>query len=78
MAQAITDQTKAVFICNPNNPTGTIVSQSQLKSFLRDIPSTAVVVLDEAYYEYVKDESYRGSLELIGGGSYCHHLAYLF
>ena len=66
MAQAITDQTKAVFICNPNNPTGTIVSQSQLKSFLRDIPSTAVVVLDEAYYEYVKDESYRGSLELIG------------
>ena len=59
MAAAITDQTKLIFITNPNNPTGTFVDQVSLKAFLQKVPATTIVVLDEAYFEYVP-ESLRG------------------
>jgi histidinol-phosphate aminotransferase len=65
MLQAITDQTRIVFVCNPNNPTGTIVRESELSAFLDQIPEHVLVVLDEAYYEYVMDSSYPDSISLL-------------
>jgi histidinol-phosphate aminotransferase len=52
MANAVTPNTKIVFIANPNNPTGTIVTTSELDAFLSAIPDTVVVVIDEAYFEF--------------------------
>jgi histidinol-phosphate aminotransferase len=53
IAASITPETKMIFIANPNNPTGTIVSQREIESFLRMVPDHVIVVLDEAYIEYV-------------------------
>jgi histidinol-phosphate aminotransferase len=55
MAEAITGATKVVFIANPNNPTGTWMSQKQLENFLQKVPGKVLVVLDEAYFEYASD-----------------------
>jgi histidinol-phosphate aminotransferase len=55
MVDAITDDTRLVFIANPNNPTGTSVSESALVDFLDKVPSNVVVVLDEAYIEYAQE-----------------------
>lgn len=68
MAKKIGPKTKLIFICNPNNPTGTIVRDQELKAFLRNIPPNILVVLDEAYYEYVTDPEYPNSLELVRQG----------
>lgn len=51
--RAFTKNTKAVFIANPNNPTGTYVTKSETRAFLRDVRRDAIVVFDEAYFEYV-------------------------
>jgi len=56
MASAIADDTRAVFIANPNNPTGTFVSAQQLRAFLDKVPPRVAVVLDEAYTEYLGPE----------------------
>jgi histidinol-phosphate aminotransferase len=63
-AQAITPKTRMVFICNPNNPTGTVVSLAQVEDFLKVCPPQVLVVLDEAYYEYVEEPTYFESLKL--------------
>ncbi|HUY46309.1 MAG TPA: pyridoxal phosphate-dependent aminotransferase [Streptosporangiaceae bacterium] len=55
MADAITSRTRVVFVCNPNNPTGTVVHADALAGFLRRVPQDCLVVLDEAYAEYVRD-----------------------
>lgn len=52
MAAAITDRTRLIFVCNPNNPTGTTVSEEALEAFLQKVPPHVIVALDEAYYEY--------------------------
>lgn len=49
--QAITDRTKLIFICNPNNPTGTAVDSGELRQFIRKVPKHVIVVVDEAYIE---------------------------
>lgn len=54
MADAITDRTRLIFVCNPNNPTGTIVDADSLRTFLAKVPSDVVVALDEAYFEYMR------------------------
>ncbi|MBF6328527.1 histidinol-phosphate transaminase [Nocardia transvalensis] len=54
MAAAITDNTKLIFVCNPNNPTGTAYGRADLIRFLDAVPEHILVVLDEAYYEYVR------------------------
>ncbi|HSR02710.1 MAG TPA: histidinol-phosphate transaminase, partial [Methylophilaceae bacterium] len=51
--KAITDKTRLVFIANPNNPTGTLINKATLKAFLQKIPKNILVVLDEAYDEYL-------------------------
>lgn len=55
MADAITERTAIVFVANPNNPTGTWLTQAQLERFLDRVPRRVVVVLDEAYTEYARD-----------------------
>jgi histidinol-phosphate aminotransferase len=64
MAAAITDRTRLVFICNPNNPTGTAVRRDELERFLAAVPSDVLVVLDEAYREFVRDPEVPDGLEL--------------
>lgn len=54
MAAAITDRTRLIFVCNPNNPTGTVVQAAQLRAFLAKVPSDIIVALDEAYFEYLR------------------------
>jgi histidinol-phosphate aminotransferase len=54
MAAAITDRTKVVLVCSPNNPTGTSVHRAELETFLDRVPPHVVVVLDEAYREFVR------------------------
>ena len=55
MLLAITEKTRLVFIANPNNPTGTLLSQDSLAQFIEALPDTCVCVLDEAYFEFVND-----------------------
>ena len=56
MAAAITDRTRVVIVCTPNNPTGTIVSAADFETFMASVPRDLLVLLDEAYYEFVTDE----------------------
>ena len=63
IAAAINVNTKMIFICNPNNPTGTIVSKNEVDEFLSKIPDNIFVVFDEAYFEYaVDDKDYPNSM----------------
>jgi histidinol-phosphate aminotransferase len=57
MAKAIEPDTHVVFVANPNNPTGTFVPQEEVEAFLRKVPERVIVVLDEAYHEYLPPES---------------------
>ncbi|MBS4217353.1 histidinol-phosphate transaminase [Bacillus sp. FJAT-49711] len=65
MANQIDDQTRIVWICNPNNPTGTYVNQSELEEFLSKVPSEVLVVLDEAYFEYATNSDYPNTIPLL-------------
>lgn len=65
MFQAIDDRTKIVWICNPNNPSGTYLNKETLVRFLEKVPPEIVVVLDEAYYEYVTADNYPNSIPLL-------------
>ncbi|MFJ8823799.1 histidinol-phosphate transaminase [Streptomyces sp. NPDC102467] len=55
MADAITDRTRLIFVCNPNNPTGNAIHRAELERFLDRVPSDVLVVLDEAYREFIRD-----------------------
>lgn len=55
MAAAITPRTKEIFVANPNNPTGTLVSQEEIDRFIDKVPKHIIVVFDEAYYEFLKE-----------------------
>lgn len=64
MAKAVTPRTKLVFIANPDNPTGTYRPEAELVRFLEAVGEKVLVVMDEAYYEYVTAEDYPQSMEL--------------
>jgi histidinol-phosphate aminotransferase len=64
MAEAITSRTRLVFVCNPNNPTGTVVHRTELENFLDRVPEDCLVVLDEAYTQYVTDADVPDGLDL--------------
>ncbi|WP_431920318.1 histidinol-phosphate transaminase [Nonomuraea jabiensis] len=64
MAEAINERTRMVFVCNPNNPTGTSIRRGALEAFLDRVPEHVLVVLDEAYREYVRDEDVPDGLTL--------------
>jgi histidinol-phosphate aminotransferase len=61
--QAVTPRTKIIYLANPNNPTGTMFRAPELDCFLKDLPNHIVVVVDEAYFEYVEDPEYSHSLD---------------
>lgn len=65
MVDSINEKTKIIWFCNPNNPTGTIFTKQELDKVLCRIPENVVIVMDEAYIEYVTDENYPDSLELL-------------
>ena len=64
MARAITDRTRLIFVCNPNNPTGTAVRRAELEAFLDRVPGHVLVVLDEAYREFIRDPEVPDGIEL--------------
>jgi histidinol-phosphate aminotransferase len=64
MAAAITDRTRLIFVCTPNNPTGTVVRRAELTAFLDEVPGDCLVVLDEAYVQYVRDPDVPDGLSL--------------
>ncbi|MEU6840879.1 histidinol-phosphate transaminase [Streptomyces sp. NPDC046716] len=64
MADAITDRTRLIFVCNPNNPTGTVVRRAELERFLDRVPSDVLVVLDEAYREFIRDPEVPDGVEI--------------
>ncbi len=65
MEKRITSRTALVFICNPNNPTGNIMSADKVRSFCKAISNRTVAFVDEAYYDFVTDESYASMVELV-------------
>ncbi|MFA9556157.1 histidinol-phosphate transaminase [Evansella sp. AB-rgal1] len=65
MLNAIDENTKIVFVCNPNNPSGTYVGEDAFLSFLHRVPEHVLVVSDEAYYEYVAAEDYPNTIPLL-------------
>jgi histidinol-phosphate aminotransferase len=64
MADAITERTRLVFVCSPNNPTGTAVRRDELGAFLDRVPRDVLVVIDEAYREFVRDPDVPDGLEV--------------
>ncbi|MFD2130011.1 histidinol-phosphate transaminase [Pseudogracilibacillus auburnensis] len=68
LKQNITERTKLIFICNPNNPTGTIVDSESLEQFIKAVPKHVTVVLDEAYIEYVHKENYKTGIDFFKDG----------
>lgn len=66
MADAITDRTRMILVCNPNNPTGTSVRKAELDEFLAAVPDDVLVVLDEAYKEFVTDPGVPDGVEVYG------------
>jgi len=62
MADGITERTRILFIANPNNPTGTICTRAEFEAFLARVPEDVLVMMDEAYFEYVTDPEYPDSL----------------
>jgi histidinol-phosphate aminotransferase len=66
--RAITEQTKVIFFCNPNNPTSTIVHKGEVERFMARVPEHCIVVFDEAYREYVEDTGYGDGMDYVRAG----------
>ncbi|MBS3956299.1 MAG: histidinol-phosphate transaminase [Clostridiales bacterium] len=67
MAAAITERTRIVFLCNPNNPTGTIYDRQSFEAFLTRLPAHVMLIVDEAYFEFVDDPEYPDGLAYFDG-----------
>ena len=65
LRDSVTKKTKIIFICNPNNPTGTYVNTKEVERFFEDLRSDVLIVFDEAYYEYVDADDYPDTLEML-------------
>ncbi len=65
MRAAITERTSLVYVCNPNNPTGTAVTREALAAFVRSVPATATVIVDEAYIDFVEGAEFGSVAELV-------------
>lgn len=69
MALRMTNKTRLVYICNPNNPTGTIIEKNKLKDFCAAVSGKAVVFSDEAYYDFITEPDYPSMVELVKKGN---------
>jgi histidinol-phosphate aminotransferase len=65
MAAACTSKTGVVYVCNPNNPTGTIATRDEMATFIQAVPPTTLILVDEAYYDFVEDPRYGSATEFI-------------
>lgn len=65
MAAACTSKTGVAYICNPNNPTGTIVTRDEFAAFVQAVPPTTLIVVDEAYFDFADDPRYASAVEFI-------------
>ena len=63
LLDAVSERTRVVFICNPNNPTGTMVGRGRLDAYFERVPDHVLTVLDEAYWEYVAEDDYPDGIE---------------
>ena len=68
MTERINANTALVVLANPNNPTGTLVRKKELDAFMARVPDHTLVILDEAYFEYVREADYPNSLEYVRAG----------
>ena len=68
MLKAITNNTRLVYIANPNNPTGTIATGAEVEDFFKNVPEDVLVVMDEAYFEYIDDPDYPNSFKHLREG----------
>ncbi|ALA56791.1 histidinol-phosphate transaminase [Nitrospira moscoviensis] len=68
MAAAVTPRTRLLFVCNPNNPTGTMVSAEAVRRLMASVPEDVIVVFDEAYFEYVRDPHFPDALDYVKRG----------
>lgn len=68
MAEAITPRTRLLFLCNPNNPTGTMVSAAEVARLMARVPEHVIVVFDEAYFEYVRSSDFPDSMAYVRQG----------
>jgi histidinol-phosphate aminotransferase len=68
LARRVTPRTKALFLCNPNNPTGDALPRAEVLAFLRSLPPTVLAVLDEAYIDFADPECRPGAVALVKGG----------
>jgi len=68
MAAAVTDRTRLLFLCNPNNPTGTMVTAEEVELLLSRVPAHVVLVFDEAYFEYVRSQQFPDSMAYVRQG----------
>ena len=65
MNENVTRKTKMVYLCNPNNPTGSLMNTDDLESFCSQVSKKSIVFVDEAYHEYVTDSNYRSMIDLV-------------
>ena len=68
MNENVTRKTKMVYLCNPNNPTGSLMNTDDLESFCSQVSKKSIVFVDEAYHEYVTDSKYRSMINLVKSG----------
>jgi histidinol-phosphate aminotransferase len=68
MRNAIDKDTRLIYICNPNNPTGRVLPYNELEEFINALPDTIVSLVDEAYYHYIEDKEYPSAVELVKKG----------
>lgn len=64
-AGAVTDRTKIIFVCNPNNPTGTISTKKEVEALLSKVPENVLVVMDEAYYDFAEKKEYPQTVPML-------------
>lgn len=64
MLAAVTERTRLIFVCNPNNPTGNVIHRAELERFLDAVPADILVVVDEAYIEFIRDPEVPNGIEL--------------
>ncbi|MFF2951002.1 histidinol-phosphate transaminase [Kitasatospora sp. NPDC057965] len=64
MLAAVTERTRLIFVCNPNNPTGNVIHRAELERFLDAVPSDVLIVVDEAYIEFIRDPEVPNGIDL--------------
>ncbi|MFF8770035.1 histidinol-phosphate transaminase [Kitasatospora sp. NPDC015120] len=64
MLAAVTERTRLIFVCNPNNPTGNVIHRAELERFLDAVPADVLIVVDEAYIEFIRDPEVPNGIDL--------------